>query len=159
MRENTMEQHEAPLCDACRRIPISHLALDVAEPIVGWEAFFEERNVQVFDDAIGRPSVPRYVLGDLLAEQRARDARLAEEAAAKAATLEQPVAVGVPALDEGATAYETMMSAGSTTPQEEFAFAPKPNFVVEELEAGQRRQAAEREAVRRRKEPRRNETR
>ena len=43
-KENTMEQHdstEAPLCDACRRIPISHLALDFSEPLVGWEAFFD----------------------------------------------------------------------------------------------------------------------
>jgi hypothetical protein len=32
---------EAPPCDACRRIPISHLARDVSEPLVGWEAFFD----------------------------------------------------------------------------------------------------------------------
>jgi hypothetical protein len=145
-KENTMEQHdstEAPLCDACRRIPISHLALDVSEPLVGWEAFFEARHVQVFDDAIGRPSVARYVLGDLIAEQRERDARLAEEAAAKAAMLEQPVPVGVPAL-ENAGPYESMMAAGSVSPAEEFGQRPKPRFLEEELEAGARQQAAAR---------------
>jgi hypothetical protein len=55
-KENAMQRTEAPLCDACRRIPLSHLSLDVSEPLVGWEAFFEARNVQVFDDAIGRPA-------------------------------------------------------------------------------------------------------
>jgi hypothetical protein len=152
-KENTMGQHEAPLCDACRRIPISHLALDVSEPLVGWAALFEARDVQVFDDAIGRPSVARYVLGDLIAEQRARDARLAEEAAANAATLKQPVPAGVPALEK-AGPYESMMAAGSVSPAEEFGQWAKPRFLEEALEEGQRRQAAEREAVKRRKEAR-----
>jgi hypothetical protein len=57
------EGPEAPVCDACRRIPVSHLSLDVQEPITGWLRFFEERNVQVFDDHLGRPSVARWVLG------------------------------------------------------------------------------------------------
>jgi hypothetical protein len=71
-RENTMEQHdstEAPLCDACRRIPISHLSLDVSEPLVGWSAFFEERYITVMDDSLGRPSVARHVVADLLVSE------------------------------------------------------------------------------------------
>jgi hypothetical protein len=153
-KENTMDDStEAPLCDACRRIPLSHLALDIDEPLVGWQAYFEERHVQVFDDAIGRPSVARYVLGDLIAEQREREARLVEEAAEKAATLEQPVGVGVPAL-ENAGPYESMMAAGSVSPAEEFGQRPKPRFLEEQLEAGARQQAAEQEAIRRRKEAR-----
>jgi hypothetical protein len=71
-------------------IPISHLALDVPEPLEGRASFLEARNVQVFDDAIGPPSVPRYVLGDLIAEQREREARLAEEAAAQRAPVVTP---------------------------------------------------------------------
>jgi hypothetical protein len=61
-----MEQNDSTeaLCGACRRIPLSHLSLDVSEPLVGWEVFFEARNVMVMDDHLGRPSVPRYVLGD-----------------------------------------------------------------------------------------------
>jgi hypothetical protein len=153
-KEKTMEQHDstkAPLCDACRRIPISHLALDVSEPLVGWEAFFEARNVMVMDDSLGRPSVARYVLGDLIAEEREREARLVEEAAVKAAMLEQPVPVGVPALED-AGPYESMMAAGSVSPQQEFSQWAKPRFLEEQLEQGARQQAAEREAVRRRKE-------
>jgi hypothetical protein len=151
-RENTMEQRdstEAPLCDACRRIPISHLSLDVSEPLVGWEAFFEERYIRVMDDCLGRPSVARHVLGDLIAEERAREARLAEEAAQKAAD-RQPVAAGVPSR-EGMTAYEVMMLAEGVSPVQEFGRIPPPRFLQEQLEEGARRQAAEQEAVRRRK--------
>jgi hypothetical protein len=151
-----MEQHdstEAPVCDTCRRIPISHLALDVDEPIVGWEPFFAERYITVMDDSLGRPSVARHVLADLLAEQREREARLAEEAAAKAAALRQPVGVGVPAL-EGAGAFESLMAASNVSPQQEFGGRPRPRFLEEQLEAGARQQAAEQEAIRRRKEAR-----
>jgi hypothetical protein len=153
-KENTMEQHDsakAPLCDACRRIPISHLSLDVSEPITGWQRFLEERYITVMDDSLGRPSVARHVLGDLIAEERAREARLVEEAAERAATLEQPVLAGVPALED-AGPYESMMAAGSVSPAEEFGQWAKPRFLEEQLEEGARRQAAEREAVRRRKE-------
>jgi hypothetical protein len=44
------------------------------------------------------------------------------------------------------------MPAGSMSPAEEFGQWAKPRFLEEALEEGQRRQAAEREAVRRRKE-------
>jgi hypothetical protein len=152
-KENAMDDStEAPICDACRRIPISHLSLDVSEPIVGWSAFFEERYITVMDDSLGRPSVARHVLGDLLAEQRAREARLAEEAAQTAAD-RQSVPAGVPAL-ENAGPYESMMAAGSVSPAEEFGQRAKPRFLEEALQEGQRCQAAEREAVKRRKEAR-----
>jgi hypothetical protein len=91
-KENAMDDStEAPICDTCRRVPLSYLALDVDEPLVGWEAYFEERYITVMDDSIGRRSVSRHVLGDLTAEKREREARLAEEAAEKAAALRQPV--------------------------------------------------------------------
>jgi hypothetical protein len=153
-KENTMDDStEAPVCDACRRIALSHLNLDVSEPVVGWSAFFEERYITVMDDSLGRPSVARHVLGDLIAEQREREARLAEEAAAKAAALRQPVGVGVPAL-EGVGAFESLMAASNVSPQQEFGGRPRPRFLEEQLEAGARQQAAEQEAIRRRKEAR-----
>jgi hypothetical protein len=142
---------EAPICGCCRRVPVSHLSLDLDEPVSGWMQFLAERNIEVASDHLGRASVARWVVADLLDEQREREARLAEEAAARAATLVQPVPVGIPAL-ERATAYETMMSASGTSPADEFGSRPRPNFLAEELEEGQRRQAAEREAVRQRKE-------
>jgi hypothetical protein len=131
--------------------PDQPLELGCAEPIVGWSAFFEERYITVMDDSLGRPSESRHVLADLIDERREREARLVEEAAEKAATLKQPVPAGVPAL-ENAGPYESMMAAGSVSPAEEFGHWAKPRFLEEALEEGQRRQAAERAAVARRKE-------
>jgi hypothetical protein len=150
-----MEQHDktGTVCDACRRIPVAHLALDIDEPLEGWPSFFAERRLQVFDDALGRPSIPRYVLRDLIDERREREARLAEEQAenAAAAARRPPVAAGVPALEYG-TPYESMMAAGSTTPSQEFGQFPKPNFLHEELARGRRHQLAKQEVARQRKE-------
>jgi hypothetical protein len=129
------------------------LSLDLETPVVGWELFFADRGIEVASDHLGRPSVARYVLSDLLDEQREREERLAGEAAARATTLEQPVPAGVPAL-ENAGPYESMMAAGSVSPAEEFGQWAKPRFLEEALEEGARQQAAEREAVRRRKEAR-----
>jgi hypothetical protein len=151
MEQNQGEGPEAPRCGCCRRVPLSYLTLDLDEPVVGWVAFLEAKGIEVASDHLGRPSVARYVLADLLDEQRAREARLAEEAAAKAAALEQPVLAGVPAL-ENAGPYESMMAAGSVSPAEEFGQWAKPRFLQEALEEGARHQTAEREAIRRRKE-------
>jgi hypothetical protein len=156
MKGEPMEEHdstEAPICGCCRRVPVSHLSLDLDEPVSGWLSFFAERNIEVASDHLGRPSVPRWIVADLLDEQREREARLVEEAAAKAVTLRQPVGAGVPAL-EGAGAFESLMAAGNVSPQGEFGGRPRPRFLEEQLEAGARQQAAEQEAVRRRKEAR-----
>jgi hypothetical protein len=155
MRKETRmdDSTETPVCGCCRRVPISYLGLDLETPIVGWERFFADRGVEVASDHLGRRSIARWVVADLLDEQRARDARMAEEAAANAAALVQPLAVGLAAIDDAATAYETLMSAGSVSPDQEFG-RPKPNFLVDEIEAGQRQAAAERETIRRRKEAR-----
>jgi hypothetical protein len=129
--------------------------LDLDEPVEGWLAFFKARSVLVLDDPLGRPSISRWILGDLLREQRERETRLAEEAAAKVATLKDPVPVGIPAIDEDASAYESMLAgAGRMSPSEEFGRVPPPRFLEEALDDGARRQAAEAEAVRRRNERR-----
>jgi hypothetical protein len=114
----------------------------------GWPAFFRERGVEVTSDALGRPSVQREVLGDLLAEDREREALVAAQWAEQAA-LRAPVSVGVPALD-GAPPFESLVADGVVTPQQEFGRRPKPNFLDAELAAGRRQAAdelAEREAV------------
>lgn len=61
-----------------------------------------------------------------------------------------PVGGGVPALSDDASPFQSLMNVdpGWVSPAEEFGQRPKPNFLVEELEAGQRRQAAERAAIR-----------
>jgi hypothetical protein len=92
--------------------------------------------------------VARYVLGDLIAEQREREARLAEEVAANAATLE-PVPVGIPAR-EGLSAHENMMAQDRyTSLREEFERFPRPSFLDEEFARTREHQRAEQEVARR----------
>jgi hypothetical protein len=145
------ESTEALLCDACRRVPLSHLSLDLPEPVQGWESFFDQRSVVILDDSAGRPSIPRWVLADLIRESKERERRVAEEAAQLAAALNVPVVGrGVPAV-EGATPFESMAAAGVVMPSEEFG-RPRPNFLEQELARGRQHQLAEAEAARRRKE-------
>lgn len=126
------------ICNSCRFIPITHLGQDVAEPIVGWTAFFAERGVEVVEDDLGRASVPRQVLADLLAEARDREvreeARQAEQIAAASGDL---VSVGVPALDGDASAFESMVSTPSfVSADDEFRRVPRPRFLERLLDEG-----------------------
>jgi hypothetical protein len=148
---NADQEPQATECH-CGTVPLSHLGLDIDEPMSGWLAFFAERGVELVEDDLGRASVPRQVLGELLAERREREARLAEEWAEKAAAVgPTPVAGGVPA-GEGLSAFETMVAQpGYQTIPDELG-RPKPNFLDEELAEGRRREAAaraEQEAVQR----------
>ena len=91
---------------------------------------------------------PREVLGDLLREERERLNRIEAESAARAAAAVVPVPAGVPALEHG-SAMESLMThdPGYLTPQAEFGGRERPNFLVEQLEAGARQQAAARAEV------------
>jgi hypothetical protein len=154
-KENTMEQHdstEAPVCAACRTVPVSYLSLDLSEPVLGWERFLAERNIEIIEDVSGRPSIPRWALTKLLDEQREREARLAAEVAERAqkAARQTLIPAGVAAI-EGGSAIESMMAGPGYTSLHDELGRPRPNFLVEELEAGQRHQLEEEEAVRRRK--------
>jgi hypothetical protein len=124
-------------------IPISHLRLDLAEPISGWASALLERGLEILVDDLGRPCVRREVLGDLLREDRERLARIEAESAERAAAAVAPVpAAGIPALGEGASAMESIMAhdPGYQTATQEFG-RPAPNFLAEELEAGRRADA------------------
>jgi hypothetical protein len=124
-------------------IPVTHLSLDLDEPIDGWTPVLLERGVEIAEDDLGRPCVRREVLGALLREGRERLARIEADAAARAAAVVAPVAVGVPSI-EGMDAHESMMSApGYTTVREEFGL-PAPHFLDEQLEAGRRADADKR---------------
>jgi hypothetical protein len=102
------------------RIPVSHLGLDVDEPMSGWLVFFAERGVEVVEDDLGRPSVLRRVLGELLAEREVEEARVAAHRAELATAQEAPIPVGVPAVGD-ASPYESLVAAGGVvTPQQEF---------------------------------------
>jgi hypothetical protein len=121
---------------------------------MGWEQFFAAKGIEVAEDHLGRPSVGRHILARLLDEQREREERVLRERAQKAAAARPDVGAGVPTL-AGATPLESLLAAGGVSPVEEFGrVPPPPNFLEEAVEQGSRHQAAEREAVRRRKEAR-----
>jgi hypothetical protein len=123
-------------------IPVRHLSLDLTEPINGWELALLERGVEIVDDDLGRPCVRREVLGDLLREERERLARIAAESAARAAAAVAPLPAGIPALENGSAMASIMANdPGYQSVAEEFG-RPRPNFLAEALEAGQRQQAA-----------------
>lgn len=143
------------VCDACQMVPISHLSLDLPQPITGWDRALAERGVEIVLDDLGRPSVPRHVLGELLSERREREARLAAERAERAAAPRAPVPAGIPAVEDS-SAFESLVAAdpGYTTVREEFG-KPSPNFLDEELAEGQRQrraELAERKALRKAKQ-------
>jgi len=102
---------------------------------------FAERGVEIVLDDLGRPSVPRRVLGELLAERRAREAALEDQRRrdAERADGKVPVRAGVPAL-EGASAFESMAAADPdfTTPRDEFG-RPRPSFLQDMLAEGERK--------------------
>ena len=125
---------ETPLCDACRRVPLSHLHLDVEPPIGGWLEFFRKRGIEVADDHLGRPSVRRGVLGDLLDERKEREARQAERPRPE----RTPVPAGVPAAGEDLSAFETMMAQPDYQSLHDEVGRPKPRFLEEQLAEGQR---------------------
>lgn len=132
-------------------VPVRHLLLDLAEPINGWESALLERRVEIVEDDLGRPCVRREVLGDLLRQEREHLARIAAESAARAAAAVAAVPAGIPALEGGSPPASIMAGDSSyATPQAEFG-RPKPNFLAELLEEGQRRQLAERAAIKERK--------
>ena len=128
MRKDSQDP-EVAACATCQAIPISHLSLDLPEPVVGWERAFSERGVEIILDDVGRPSVPRHVLGELLAEHRERETRRAERPRPDG----RPVPRGIPrpaGADAALSAYEVMRGADADaersdpgrrlSPQEEF---------------------------------------
>jgi hypothetical protein len=147
-RNTTIEATGETVCEACARIPLSHLGLDLEPPLDGWSVFLRDRGVEVVEDDLGRPSVPRHVLAELVVEHREREARIAAQRAEQAAALRTPVPPGVPA-QEGSSALESMMMApGYVSAREELGngrVSVTQELLDERLNEG-RRQAADAEA-------------
>lgn len=104
MRKNESEVKvsEQVTCEACRTIPISHLPLDLSTPMAGWVSFFAARGVEVVTDDVGRPAIPREVLGQVIGEKKAAAAaRTAESERRRKEAKPQPIYRGVQA-PEGA---------------------------------------------------------
>jgi hypothetical protein len=129
--------HEAEL------IPLSVLSLDYPEPLGGWETMLEARGIELFSDDLHRLSIAREDARALVEERREWERESAEKARRRQESLEGlPVPAGIPALEHG-SAMESLMAndPGYQSVAEEFG-RPRPNFLAEALEAGQRQQAA-----------------
>jgi hypothetical protein len=125
---------EEHVMNAQELIPIRHFSLDLPEPLAGWEQALTERGVVIVHDDLGRPSVPREVLGELIAEHREREARVLEDQQRLSESVDSRPLPGWPAID--GSPYEAMVAAGGVIlPSQEFGARPKPDFLVEELEA------------------------
>jgi hypothetical protein len=59
-------------------IPLTHLALDLPEPPIGWVAYLNNIGVEVVEDGIGRSAVSSVDARMLIAEYRAAEAVKAE---------------------------------------------------------------------------------
>ena len=124
-------------------IPLSHLALDHPEPLAGWDPLLEARGIELLTDDLYRPAIRREDARRLAEERREWERESVDKANRLQESLEGlPVPAGLPSL-EGASAMESPMAhdPGYQTAAEEFG-RPRPNFLDELLEEGQRHQAA-----------------
>jgi hypothetical protein len=138
---------EVTVCDGCRLIPVSHLALDLDVPVRGWEMLLSEQGIDVQTDDCGRPAIARSVFGAMVRDQASMQKLQAERAgllAAGAAQIERrtPVPASVPAV-EGLSAYESMVAASDYMSLADEFGPPKPNWVAHELDESARRRADE----------------
>ena len=123
-------------CDCCKTVPVSHLSLDLPEPVAGWDRVLAERGVEVVEDDLGRPAIRREDARALMEERREWELAHAEEARRRqeeTARKSRPVSPGIPlpkAGDPSMSAYEVMRAADADaersdprrrlSPQEEF---------------------------------------
>jgi hypothetical protein len=104
-------------------IPISQLALDLPAPGPDWATYLRNRGIEVTVDDVGRPSVSRAVVKQLIQEKKDADARAYELAARRDAEFEaQRLATlrpGVPwwKLDGATPAEAMLMAAKAAEPQ------------------------------------------
>ena len=138
-------------------IPVSHLSLDLDEPLAGWPAYLEAEGIDVIEDDLGRPAISRLVFGAMVRAAATKRKMEAEQSALRVAEAAQAaqrirVPVSVPA-QEGMTPYESLVAAdgGIVTPEMEFGIGrDKPRFLEDAIDQG--RAEIERARVQRRAE-------
>ena len=159
--EATNEVFELNLCDMGSTIPVSHLSLEegIEVPLKGWSGLFEEMGIKILTDPAGRPAITTLAARQLLNTLRRRDKLAVEHAQRRTEKLakKHPISVGreIPA-QEGLSPFETMVAAGGVvSPQDEFGSGrERPNFLREELAAGQRADAEKKRLAAERKKER-----
>jgi hypothetical protein len=102
-------------------VPLSHLQLDLGEPVEGWRPFLADRHIEIVTDDLGRLSVARDDARRLFDEHHDNEVRKAElRAAAEKRAIEADqrfrasLGVGVPAsaIPAGMTYAEAVVQAG-----------------------------------------------
>jgi hypothetical protein len=61
-------------------IPVSHIGLELPEPVGGWAVYLTGRGIPILADDIGRPSISRADAKQLFAEQAEHERRVREVA-------------------------------------------------------------------------------
>lgn len=132
-------------------VPLVLIAAEVGESV---ELVGHRLGEAIQLDDVGMRAVPAEVVRRFLTERAEQTARMQEQSRRlREAHKPLPVAVGVPALSGDATAIESLMAGerSYSSPAEEFGQRPKPDFLREEIEAGQQKQLAEQAAIKERK--------
>lgn len=133
-------------------VPLVLIAVEVDEPV---EHVVDRFSDEIVLDDVGMRAIPAAAARQFLTERAEQTARMEEQSRRiqeEMALMPRPAPGGIPAR-EGLNAHESLIAADSSyvSPAEEFGRFPRPNFLVEALEAGQRKQLAERAAIRERK--------
>jgi hypothetical protein len=150
-RNTTIEGTEETVCDACQLVPLTILALDIDEPVVGWPAFFPARGIELIEDDLGRMAIRREDVRTLIAERREWELKAAAETSRRqeeTVRKSRPVLSGIPRppnADAALTAFEVMRGTDAAdeeddpnrrvSPHEEFfraRFGAPQKVVVEE---------------------------
>ena len=119
-------------------VPLSHLQLDLGEPVEGWRPFLADRHIEIVTDDLGRLSVARDDARRLFDEHRTDEVRKAEVRAAaekRAVEADQrwraslPSGVPAGALPPGMSYAEAVHQASLDS----LTYQPRRTSVVEDL--------------------------
>jgi hypothetical protein len=134
----------SPLADtdviehAADLVPLSHLALDLDVPPIGWAAYLNNIGVEIVTDDLGREAIHRHDARRLIAEHRDDEVRKAEvRAAAEKRAIEDDQAfrrglgVGVPT--SVIPADSTYAQAALASQLNELDYRPKRTSLMEEV--------------------------
>ena len=145
-----LEAKEPAVCSGCQLVPISHLGLDITEPLGGFPKILAANDIEIVTDDLGRDAITREALGELLAKRREHEAFRVADAARRAAEREakRPVVVGVPAREGlDPVAAMTSQDPSYSTPQDDYGpgwGSPTRELFDAVLAEGQRDAAARR---------------
>ena len=130
-------------------VPLALVAIETGEHI---DALVGRFAADLVLDDVGMRAVPAAVVRRFFTERAEWEARQEEERRARAGKRRKhTVPTGLPA-KEGLTAFETIMASGDYQSVADAFGRPRPDFLAEELEAGQRAAREKAQLVKKMKE-------